>query len=74
MFDIPKSAFVKIIIYNSLGKEVTTLVNEKLSEERYEVIWDGTGFPSGVYFYRTIHSDKMITDDFINVKKMVLLK
>jgi hypothetical protein len=67
-FDIPKSSFVKIVVYNSLGKEVTTLVNEKLSAGSYEVNWYGTNFPSGVYYC------KMISDNFINAKKIVLMK
>ena len=59
---------VKLIVYDIQGKEVTTLVNEKLSAGSYEVEWDGTGYPSGVYFY------KLETEDFIDTKKMVLLK
>ncbi len=72
-FDIPKSSFVKIVVYNSLGKEITTLVNEKLSAGSYEVSWlastgNGSGYPSGVYFY------KIVTDEYVNIKKMVLVK
>ena len=67
-FDIPKSSFVKIAIYDLLGKNVITLVNEKLTLGSYEVIWDASSYLSGVYFY------KLITDDFVDVKKMVLLK
>ena len=67
-FDIPKSNHVKIIIYNALGKEIATLVNEKLSAGSYETDWDGTGYPSGVYFYR------IQAGDFIETKSMVLVK
>jgi hypothetical protein len=67
-FDIPKSSYVKLIIYDVLGREITTLVNEKLNAGRYEVDWNGSGYPSGVYFY------KLRTDEFTDVKKMVLLK
>ena len=67
-FDILKSSNVKIIIYNALGKEVTSLVNEKLIAGSYEVSWNGSSYPSGVYFY------KLVAGDFVNVKKMVLLK
>jgi len=72
-FDIPKPIFVKIIIYNSIGKEINILVNEKLNAGRYEVSWpaptgDGSNYPSGVYFY------KMITDEYVSVKKMLLIK
>jgi len=67
-YQIPKSGFVILKVYDVLGKEVATLVNEKQSVGSYEVDWDGTGYPSGVYFYR------LVTEDYTNVKKMVLLK
>jgi len=59
---------VKIVVYNVLGKEITTIVNEKLSAGSYEMNWNASGHPSGVYFY------KLDTDDYTDVKKMVLLK
>ena len=67
-FDIHKSSHVTLIIYNILGKELTTLVNEKVNAGSYEVSWDAIGFPSGVYFY------KLIADDFIDTKRMLLVK
>ena len=72
-FDLQKSAYTKLIIYDLLGKEVTTLVNQKLSAGIYEVSWpaptgDASGYPSGVYFY------KLVADGFSDVKKMILLK
>jgi len=67
-FDIPKSSYVNLIIYDILGKEVFVLVNEKLNTGIYHVDWDGSNYPSGVYFY------KLITDDYVSVKKMILLK
>ena len=57
-----------MIVYNSLGKEVSVLVNEKLNAGSYEVDWDGSGYPSGVYFY------KLTTNEFSDVKKMILIK
>ena len=67
-FDIPNSSFVKMVVYNSLGQEVTTLVNEKLSAGSFETSWDGSAYPSGVYFYR------IQAGDFIKTKSMVLIK
>ena len=67
-FDIKQSSNTKLIIYNILGKEIATLVNEKLNAGSYEVDWDGSGYPSGVYFY------KLTTDGFSDVKKMILIK
>lgn len=59
---------VQILIYNILGKEVASVVNRQLKPGTYEVEWDASNYPSGVYFY------KLITSDFIETKKMVLLK
>lgn len=67
-FDLKNSSNVKLIVYNIQGKEITTLVNEKLNIGSYEVDWTASGYPSGVYFY------KLVTDEFVNTKKMVLLK
>ena len=72
-FDIPRSALVKIVIYNVLGKELKTLINNNLHAGRYEVNWpapsgEGSNYPSGVYFY------KIITDGFVDVRKMLLIK
>ena len=67
-FDLPKNGIVTLKVFDILGKEVATLVNEKLSSGYYEVSWDGSRFPSGVYFY------KLQTEDFSEVKKMLLIK
>jgi len=67
-FDIQRSTYVKMIVYNSLGKEVSVLVNEKLNAGSYQVNWDGSGYPSGVYFYT------LITDGYIDTKKMLMVK
>jgi photosystem II stability/assembly factor-like uncharacterized protein len=67
-FQIAKSGDVKLVVFDVLGREITTLVNEQLSPGTYEVEWDGTNHPSGVYFY------KLITADFSETRKMVLVK
>ena len=56
------------MIYDILGKEVATLVNEKLQPGTYEVEFDASEFPSGVYFY------KLISNSFNQTKRMVLIK
>ena len=67
-FDIPEQSNAKIIIYDLLGREITTLVNEQLKPGSYSVDWDGTGFASGVYFY------SLITEGFVETNRMVLVK
>ena len=67
-FDIIKSGGVKVIVYNALGKEVNVLLNENLSPGTYKVDFDGAGFASGIYYY------KIVTGEFTDVKKMLLIK
>ncbi|MBK7106889.1 MAG: T9SS type A sorting domain-containing protein [Ignavibacteriae bacterium] len=56
------------MIYDILVKEVATLVNQNQKPRNYEVEFDGSNLPSGVYFY------KLQSGDFIETKKMLLIK
>ncbi|RPI17499.1 MAG: T9SS C-terminal target domain-containing protein [Ignavibacteriae bacterium] len=67
-YQLPMSNFVKLAIYDALGKEVTTLVNEEQKAGIYEVEWDGTNYSSGLYYY------KIQAGEYSEVKKMILLK
>lgn len=67
-FFIPKKDFVILKVFNSLGQEVKTLVNEEKFAGNYEVIFNAVDFPSGVYFY------KLQTLNYIETKKMTFLK
>jgi hypothetical protein len=67
-FAIPKAGFVKLAVYDMLGREVKTLVNESLGAGNYEVKFNSANLSSGIYFY------KLITGDFTEVKKMSLIK
>ena len=60
--------FVSLKVYDILGKEIITLVNEKLSPGNYKVEFDGRGLTSGVYFYR------LNTGEFTDTKRMILIK
>ena len=55
-------------VFDVLGKEVATLVNENLSAGKYSVEWNASNVPSGIYFY------KLTTNNFSETKKLVLLK
>jgi hypothetical protein len=59
---------VTIKIYDLLGREIKTLVNEIKNAGSYIVTFNGSEFASGVYFYR------IQTKDFVQVKRMVLIK
>ncbi|MGB9697314.1 MAG: T9SS type A sorting domain-containing protein [Ignavibacteria bacterium] len=67
-FDLPVSSHTKLIIYDVIGREIKTLVNDKLNPGTYEVQWDGSGYSSGVYFYR------LVTEGYQESKKMILNK
>lgn len=67
-YDLPKTAFVKLAVYDVLGREIVVLVNEQLKPGIYEYEWDASNISSGVYFY------KITASEFISVKKMILLK
>jgi hypothetical protein len=67
-YSIAKSGNVKMIIYDISGREVGTLVDEYTMPGTYEAKWDASGMSSGIYFY------KIVTEGFVNTKKMILLK
>jgi photosystem II stability/assembly factor-like uncharacterized protein len=67
-FSIPHSAVVQIIVYDVLGKEIKTLLNDYKRAGTYEIDFDATSLPSGVYFYR------MISGSYSETKKMILLR
>lgn len=67
-FSLTKTSFAEMKIYNILGQQVAVLVNESLKPGIYEVSFNASVFPSGVYFYR------LVTNDFTETKKMVLIK
>jgi hypothetical protein len=62
------SSLVTLKIYDVMGREIETLVNEQLQQGTYEASFDGSKLTSGVYFY------KLVTSGFTETKKMVLLK
>jgi len=67
-YQIPKNDFVSLLVYNSLGQVVKTLVNKEQSKGKYSINFDASNLPSGIYLY------KIESGNFIDVKKMLLLK
>lgn len=67
-FAVPKASFTKLNVYDILGREVVTLVNEELKPGTYEADWDGSDYSSGVYLY------KIISGDYTETRKMILMK
>jgi hypothetical protein len=67
-FDIAKTGFVKLAVYDVTGRQVAELVNASLSAGRYKYDFDASHMASGIYFY------KLETPGFTDVKKMILVK
>jgi len=67
-YDIKKDGFVSLKVYNILGKEVASLVNEEKCAGRYEVEFNGSNLGSGIYYYR------LQAGEYSETKKMLLLK
>lgn len=67
-YSIPQSSQVQIKVYDVLGNEIETLVNEEKSVGTYELTWNAANLPSGVYFYQ------LKVGSFVQTKKMVLLR
>ena len=67
-YSVPSNEYVSLKIYDVLGKEVATLVNQEMNAGIYEVQFDASQFTSGVYIYR------LITEDLSISKKMILIK
>jgi endoglucanase len=85
-FSIPSKLYVSLKVYDVLGREVETLLNEQTSAGFHEIHWNATGLPGGVYFYRlsampSAQRDLVPTNDrngqsglFSETKKLILLK
>jgi len=67
-FQVAREGFVSVKVYDVLGKEVATLVNEVKPAGSYGAIWNAAGFGSGIYFC------KMHVGSFMETKKLVLMK
>ena len=67
-YSIPTTSFVKLKVYDVIGREVATLVNEEKAVGNYNVEFNGSDLSSGIYFYR------IQAGDYSSVKKMILIK
>ena len=67
-YQIPSDGFVSLTVYNTIGQEVSALVNKNQTAGKYSITFSGEKLPSGLYFY-TIR-----TGDLIETRKMILLK
>ncbi|MFA5010348.1 MAG: T9SS type A sorting domain-containing protein [Ignavibacteria bacterium] len=74
-FKLPVDSKVSIKIYDLMGREVETLVNERLQAGTYQTQWNAAAFPSGVYFYRIqVHHSGSSTGEYSETKRMILVR
>jgi hypothetical protein len=67
-FNVPKSEFVELKVYNILGKEITTLVSKKLNQGNHTYTFNRKNLASGIYYYQ------LVAGEYREVKKMILIK
>ena len=67
-YEIPVSNYVSLKIFGIDGKEIVSIVNERQVAGKYSYEFDGRNLSSGIYFY------KLVTNDFTDLKRMVLVK
>jgi hypothetical protein len=67
-YDLPKATFVRLSVYNLIGQEVATLVNDQQQPGAYEIRFNALNLPSGTYFYR------LQAGDYVDVKKMTFVR
>ncbi len=73
-YQIKDKGFVRMQIYNSLGKEIETLVNQIQNPGTYEINYDARDLPSGVYYYKLTTGTDGSTPNYTETKKMIVLK
>lgn len=67
-YKLKEASFVNLTVYNSIGESVAELVNQRQEQGNYSIEFNASNLPSGIYFY------KLQTDNFSDVKKMILLR
>jgi photosystem II stability/assembly factor-like uncharacterized protein len=67
-FTIPAAGLTKLSVFNYLGQEAAVLKNEFMTPGSYDIVFDASKFASGVYYY------KLVSGDYTNTKKMILVK
>ena len=67
-YSLPHSSNVVIKVFDILGNEIETLVNEEKQTGTYDITWYAENLPSGIYFYQ------LKADNYVETKKMILLR
>jgi hypothetical protein len=78
-YDLPEASSVKLTVFNVLGQQIVTLVNNTVTAGYQSVEWNadnqnGASIPSGIYFYRVEAKSLTSNREFVEVRKMLLMK
>jgi hypothetical protein len=73
LFDVPYRSRVVIRVYDILGSEVRKILDEEKEPDHYEVVFNGDGLASGVYFYQIFANGEQ-PGNFLQTKKMLMIK
>jgi hypothetical protein len=76
-YDLPDPAYIKLVVYDVLGREIIRLVDEEKNAGSYIAEFSGEGLPSGVYFYRITFNNltsKLVYDNLKKTRKLLLIK
>jgi len=73
-YSVKEDSHITITIYTMLGEKVTTLVDKTQNAGNYDIVWNASNYPSGIYIYIMAAESSISNSTFQNVKKMILLK
>ena len=73
-YALKENSDVKIVVYSLIGEKITTLVDKVQNAGTYDMVWNASHLPSGIYIYIMTAESRISDQSFQNVKKMILLK
>jgi len=73
-YSVKEESHITISIYSMLGEKILDLVDKHQNAGRYDIVWDASNYPSGIYIYNMTAKSNTSDNIFQNVKKMILLK
>jgi hypothetical protein len=73
-YSVKENSHISVTIYSLLGEKIRTLVDKSQEAGNYDVIWNASNYPSGIYIYIMTAESRVSKNTFQNVKKMILLK
>ena len=73
-YGLPQDSFVRLVVYDLMGREVTTLFNQTQHAGYHQYIWNASQYASGIYFVQIISGDSDVGPQFIKTQKLMLVK